>query len=420
MNSLGFQILMAIHIFLLPIDVDAAGIIRQASQFRSLDAKPGDEFGTSVAIDGHLAILGAPRVDDRGAAYIFDIRSGTQIAKLVPDDGLPEDLFGTSVAISGNVAIVGSLQADAAGRESGAAYLFDVSSGRQVHKLVGNDTNAEDEFGVSVDIEGNIAIVGAHQAGVGGMAYVFDVNTGSQIRKIAPHDVASDDLFGAAVALDGTTALIGARYDDDLGIAAGSAYLFDITTGHQLHKLHAHDGYWGDRFGMYVDIDGNTAIVASRYDDDAVKSSGSAYLFDVDTGNERFKLVAEDADPNDHFGSSVSVSGNLAILGAVNDDSLGNYTGSAYVFDVTTGKQLDKLYADDADLFDQFGQSVAIDGNRILVGAPQLFFAGTQNPLPSGKAYGFEVVVPEPSSLILASLGLLSIAALWKTRPQHQ
>jgi hypothetical protein len=148
---------------------------------------------------------------------------------------------------------------------------------------------------------------------------------------------------------------------------------------------------------MYLDIDGNTAIVASRYDDDAVKSSGSAYLFDVDTGKERFKIVADDQDPNDHFGSSVSVSGGLAVIGAVNDEAVGIYAGSAYLFDVHTGKQITKLNAEDGGYFDQFGHAVAIDGNTVVVGATQLNFNGTTDPLPSGKAYVYQIQVPEPN-----------------------
>ena len=368
--------------------------------YRANDAMSADEFGYSVNLDGNIGIYGAPGRGDNGlqsgAAYIMDVTTGEQLMKLVPNDGTAEDRFGVSVAVHDNVAIVGAIHADPRGMSSGAAYLFDINTGQQLHKLVGDSTVAGDEFGISVDIDNGVAIVGAHFHDEG-LAYLFDVDSGNQIGTLLSNDASPGDLFGVAVALDNNTALVGARYDDELGTAAGSAYLFDITTGDQLHKLNAHDGFWGDRFGMYVDVDGNTAIVASRYDDDVLKSSGSAYLFNVDDGQERFKIVAEDADPNDHFGSSVSVSGDLAIVGAANDRSFGNFSGSAYVFDVNSGKQLTKLNSSDPGFFQQFGTAVAIDGDLAIVGSSELIFAQTGDGMTSGRGFTFDLtVVPEP------------------------
>ncbi len=382
-------------------------------QFRSDNAAAGDEFGRSVSIDGKFGIVGAPFRDeadlDSGAAFIFDISTGQQLWKLIPNDLAAEDAFGTSVAIQGNRAIVGALHNDTNGRSAGAAYIFDVNTGQQLHKLTAADASAGDEFGVSVAIDKGVAIVGAHMDGEGS-AYLFNVETGRQTMKIQSDDKSVGDLFGVAVALDGGRALVGARYDDDLGTAAGSAYVFDVASGAQLQKLNALDGAWGDRFGMYLDISGDRAIVASRYDDDVKKSSGSAYIFDAVTGSQLFKVVAEDADPNDHFGSGVAADGDLVLIGAVNDDSFGQYSGSAYLFDMTDGRQLAKITADDVAPLDQFGQSVALNGQTALIGASMLNFAGSpQEPLPSGKAYVYSV--PEPSNLLMLLLGL-SILAL--------
>ena len=386
-------------------------------QFRSDDAAAGDEFGRSVSIDGTLGIVGAPLRDeadpDSGAAFVFDLSTGQQLHKLIPNDLAAEDAFGTSVAIQGNRAIVGALHDDDHGTSSGSAYIFDVNTGQQLHKLTASDASAGDEFGVSVAIDGGIAIVGAHMDGEGS-AYLFDVETGQQQMRIQSDDKAPEDLFGVAVALDSGRALVGARYDDDLGIASGSAYVFDVNTGDQLQKLNALDGAWGDRFGMYLDISGDRAVVASRYDDDVKKSSGSAYIFDVETGSQLFKIVADDADPNDHFGSGVATDGDLVLIGAVNDDDFGPYSGSAYLFDMTNGQQLAKITSDDVAPLDQFGQSVALDGRTALIGATMLNYAGSpQEPLPSGKAYVYSV--PEPSCCALLILGMLFLT-LWRGR----
>ena len=136
--------------------------------------------------------------------------------------------------------------------------------------------------------------------------------------------------------------------DDDAGNSSGSAYLFDVATGQQLHKLTANDAAAVDRFGVSVGISGGTAIVGARADDDAGNSSGSAYLFDVATGQQTHKLTADDAAELDFFGNSVSIGGGIAIVGAQGDDDGGDSSGSVYLFDVATGQQIHKLAAADA------------------------------------------------------------------------
>ncbi len=408
--NVSARILLAAVVWTLPVSVgNAASQPLFLRQFRAEDARPGDYFGRAVALDGRLAIIGAPQVDvrgdDSGAAYIFDVLSGQQLQKLTPLDGAAEDAFGISVSLQGNWAVVGAMDDDDAGLSSGSAYIFDVTTGQQVHKLRAHDAAAGDQFGISVDLDGNLAVVGAHLNGPGS-AYLFDVTTGQQVRRLQAADGSDDDRFGIAVALDAGQVLIGARFDQDLGISSGSAYLFDAATGAQQHKLYPHDGVRGDRFGMHLDLRDQHAVVASRYDDDALKSSGSAYIYDVTTGQEQSKIVAEDDDPNDHFGSAISISGDLAVVGAVNDDRLGIFAGSAYLFDLSTGQQRFKFTAADAQPWDQFGQSVAIDGDIALIGAPMLNYPGVAG-LPSGKAYVF--LIPEPSSVWLLAIALVTL-----------
>jgi len=209
-------------------------------------------------------------------------------------------------------------------------------------------------------------------------------------------------VFGGSVAISGNTALVGALGDNDGGSVSGSAYLFDITTGNQLAKLTASDAATGDVFGGSVAISGNTALVGARGDDDGGSFSGSAYLFDITTGNQLAKLTASDAATGDFFGESVAISGNTALVGAWGD---GSSSGSAYLFDITTGNQLAKLTASDAATSDEFGWSVAISGNTALVGA----LDDNDGGFGSGSAYLY-TTIPEPSTLLLgalASLGLL-------------
>ncbi|MCZ6651762.1 MAG: hypothetical protein O7D91_01900 [Planctomycetota bacterium] len=220
---------------------------------------------------------------------------GDQLFKLLPDDGAGNDQFGHSVAISGTTAIVGALwdNDNKTGLDSGSAYLFNITTGQQLFKLLPDDGAADDRFGRSVAINGTIAIVGViHDDDNGsnsGSSYLFDSATGEQIVKILPDDGAAGDRFGISVAISGTTAIVGASFDDDNGDLSGSAYIFGISdpvNPTQIARLLPDDGAEVDAFGGSVAISGTTVIGGARGDDDACPENpfcytGSAYLFDA-------------------------------------------------------------------------------------------------------------------------------------------
>ncbi|MEE8154748.1 MAG: FG-GAP repeat protein [Phycisphaerales bacterium] len=376
------------------------------------DGAEFDFFGKSVAISGTTAIVGAHSDDDNGSssgsAYLFDTTTGQQIAKLLADDGASEDLFGFSVAISGTTAIVGALWDDDNGIDSGSAYLFDTTTGLQIDKLLPNDGAPSDIFGASVAISGppgrEIAIVGAYQDDDNGInsgsAYLFHATTGRQIGKLLPNDGAAIDWFGISVAIDGPPgeeiAIVGALGDDDNGEASGSAYLFDVTTGAQFAKLLPDDGAAFDGFGRSVAISGVIAIVGAEDDDDNGIDSGSVYLFEIsDLKNpvQIAKFLPNDGAAVDRFGISVAISGTpgsqVAIVAAWGDDDNGDHSGSAYLIDISNPEepsQIAKLLPNDGAAGDFFGSSVAIDGMTAIVGA---FFDG-DNGYRSGSAYLFD------------------------------
>ncbi len=303
-----------------------------------IDGVAQDNFGDGVGISGTTAIVGAnggdDNGDDSGSAYLFDTTTGEQVGKLLPDDGAAGDYFGNFVGISGTTAIVGALHDDDNGEGSGSAYLFDTTTGQQIFKLIPDDGAANDRFGY-VAISGNTAIVGAawddDNGDDSGSAYLFDTTTGLQIHKLLPDDGGVVDYFGGSVAISGNTAIVGSN-----GSNSGSAYLFDVTTGQQIFKLLPDDGAAGDRFGV-VAISGNTAIVGAPGDDDNGRDSGSAYLFDTTTGQQIAKLLPEDGSARKYFGGRVGISGTTAIVGVSQDDDNGEESGSAYLFDTKTG-----------------------------------------------------------------------------------
>lgn len=395
-----------------------AGSFGVETKLTASDAAAFDRFGFSVAVSGNTAIVGAEDNDDSGfgsgAAYLFEVSTGRELLKLTATDGATSDSFGRSVAISGNTAIVGAYRDGS--RDEGSAYLFDVSMGAQLFKLTAGSSAGEfHNFGETVAISGNIAIVGepvgdGRRSGTGA-AYLFDATTGQLLHKLFASDGGLLDRFGQSVAISGSTAIVGAYLTDH---GAGAAYLFDVSTGQQLFKLSALDAAAGDNFGLGVGISGNTAIVgaSSKADDHGGRFSGEAYLFDVSAGTELFKLTDAETTAGDYFGISVAISGDTAIVGAFGDADAGTQSGSAYLFDATNGGQIAKLTASDAEEGNFFGRSVAISDSTAIVGAYKDMDAGGEL---SGSAYLF---TPEPSSLeLVASLvGLLGSIATNRRR----
>jgi hypothetical protein len=250
----------------------------------------------------------------------------------------------------------------------------------ELHKLTASDAAAGDRFGNSVAISGSTALVGARlddDAGEdSGSAYLYDFTDPNNIieTKLTASDAAAFDQFGKFVAISGSTALVGAWGNDDAGTNSGSAYLFDVATGVQLFKLTASDAADGDGFGWSVALSSATALVGAPGNGDAGTNSGSAYLYDFsDPCNiTEIKLTASDAATEDYFGSSVAISASTAIVGAHLDDDAGDASGSAYLYDFSDPCSVieTKLTASDAAADDRFGGSVALSGTTAIVGAP--------------------------------------------------
>ena len=268
----------------------------ELAKLTAADAAPGDVFGENVAIDGDTVVVGA-RGDNNvtGAVYVFRATDGwdthTEI-KLTASDGASEDLFGQSVAIDAGAGavVVGASQSRKAGG-TGAAYLFRTTDGGatygQLAKLTAADAAAGDGFGWSVAIDSGTIVVGAYgDDDAAGAAYVFRTSDdGIVYSKLTASDAAADDQFGVSVAIDGATVVVGAYQDGDAGIGSGSAYVFRTNDGSatydQVAKLTASDGAVNDAFGISVAIDGATVVVGAAQWLNA--GSGSAYVFEEDS-----------------------------------------------------------------------------------------------------------------------------------------
>ncbi|QDV80576.1 FG-GAP repeat protein [Botrimarina mediterranea] len=374
------------------------------------DGAGADRFGSAVGVSNGMAVVGAYQDDDNGdntgAAYLFNSLTGQQMAKLLPADAAAGDRVGQAVAIDGSRVLVGSPWDDDSGSLSGSVYLYDTQTGMELEKLTPHDGDAGDFFGSALGIAGDIAVIGAKgdddHGTSAGAAYLFEVSTGQQLFKLYADDASTSDQFGDSVAVTQGTAIVGAEKDDS-GPNSGAAYLFDTATGAQRYKLTADDAVAGAYFGYSVGVSGNVAIVGAINDRPNGGASGSAYLFDVNTGEQIVKLVPEDSRAGQYFGVSVAISGDFAIVGAYGDQEEGRFAGAAYLFDVPSGQQIAKLTADDLLAEQAFGWRVGIDSRQVIVGAH-----GTDmNTTFAGAAYVYNVPEPATSSCLLLSAFLI-------------
>jgi FG-GAP repeat len=367
-----------------------------------------DWFGNSVAVSGDTMVVGAPYEDSNatgvngtgfdlrtsfqsGAVYIFVRHEATwcQQAYLKPFNTGSNYSFGYSVAVSGNTVVVGAPGeasnatgvngngSDNSAQYSGAAYVFvrDGTNWSEQAYLKASNTGVEDNFGASVSLSGDTVVVGAYgeasnATGVNGdqsdnsarsgAAYVFGRSgtTWHQQAYLKASNTGFGDSFGWSVAVSGDTAIIGApgeasnaigvngNQSDDSAISAGAAYVFvrNGTDWSQQAYLKASntdipDRYFADGFGYAVAISGDTAVIGARYEDsnstgvngiesdNGAKDSGAAYVF-VRRGNDwtqQAYLKASNTEADDRFGETVAVSGDTIVIGADEEDS--NATG---------------------------------------------------------------------------------------------
>jgi hypothetical protein len=337
----------------------------QTAKLSASDGTAGIEFGYSVAISGNTIAVSSPNATGSisgrpGAVYVFtEPTTGwanmTQTAKLTPSDGAKGPWFGQSVAIGGGTILVGATGTAAAGFNNtglGAAYLFTEPSsgwanGNQTAILTSSDGVAADQFGHSVALSGGTAVVGALEATIGtnagqGAAYVFTepttgwATTNAQTAKLTATDGTASSFFGYSVSVSGPVIAVGAWGANN---DKGEAYEFTEpsngwATGTQTAILTASDGAAGDDFGFSVSTS-DSVIVASSPNATVSGNAdqGAAYEFTEPTTGwatmtQTTKLTASDGTANNNYGSSVSISGVTALIGA---DNAGGGQGAAYV-----------------------------------------------------------------------------------------
>jgi hypothetical protein len=389
---------------------------QQNLKLESSDQQIDDNHAISVAKSGDYIIAGAWHHDlngtggdplsNAGAAYIYHYDSSTetwyQEAKLLAADRELGDWFGISVDISGTYAVIGAVEKDAA---RGAAYVFERDGSGiwvQVAKLEATLRLPSDRFGNSVSISGNTIIVGAYHEDEdendmntmqnAGSAYIFkrENDVWSFTQKIVASDRDPIDYFGYSVAIWEDNLIVGAYHRDIPSLTEyGGAYAFTFNGSAWVETqiLEGIDPYYGDRFGWSVDVYQNYYIVGAPYHDyddvggDPKNNAGAAYIFNSDTSWSQDKIVGGDRYDQDNAGHDVAIYGTRALLGA----PLQNYgingdppywadAGAVFVYEKDGSEmwnQVQKLLTEDRFTSDKFGNSVDLDDDTIIGGAPE-------------------------------------------------
>ncbi|MCW5520635.1 T9SS type A sorting domain-containing protein [Aureitalea sp. L0-47] len=393
-----------------------ADVTNEDFKITANDGSADDEFSYSIALDDGIVAVGTPFDDDNGsnsgAAYLFDAATGVQIFKLLPSDGAANAEFGFSIAIQNGVVAVGAKGDSENGTNAGAAYLFDAATGMELFKILPNDGAAEDEFGNSITIDDGVVAVGAWRADefgdASGAAYLFDASTGNQLEKLLPDTGNDFQTFGVSVAMDSGVVAVGARTFFVLGqgYTFAKAYLFDVSNGNQLNVLQPDNlnvnGDLGGFFADCIDIDDGLVAVGAPQRSIFGDHSGAAYLFDVSTGTQVSEIIPDDGQDRDNFGISISLDNGTVFIGAHQDDENGFNSGSVYFYNAVTGTEINKLIASDGAALDLYGCSVAIDGNFAVVGARD----DDDNGNNSGSAYIYSGTI---LGLTETQLGMVSI-----------
>ncbi len=419
-----------VSVLVLAVAIADGGGAQQLEKLLAADGDVNDALGSAIAADGQRCVVAARKSDVAGAAYVFELGAAgwAQTAKLVPSDGVAAGTFGRSLAIDGDRVLVGANnQFPETTETAGAVYVFERAGAAwtQTAKLTASDAAEGDYFGVSVALEGDVAVVGAgwndDPSENAGSVYVFERQGTAWVEtaELAPLDAAASTgaFFGCSVAIAGSRILAGAYGNDSPTLNCGAAYVFELGESGwaQVAKLTAADADVADWFGLAVALspDGE-ALVGAPNDDQLGENAGAAYVFRAASGwAQTAKLVAADGGASDLFGFAADLDGDAIFVGADRDQgTVGLGAGSAYVFARVGSAWVEtaKIQPADAAPGDFFGRAVAVSGAVALAGSIGADDSGSE----SGAAYALDLcgLVPGLERAILsASGGPISLVA---------
>ena len=384
------------------------------------------KFGWAVATTRDLAVVGAPNDGlntNSGAVFLFarslnGSNTWTQTQILLPPDGRAADAFGTAVAISGNTLVVGAPFNSSPLTSAGAAYVYTNQTGTNLwgfqKKLVSTNAIVNDQFGSAVAISGDDIVVGIPLSDVGsqgdaGEAFIFERNQSGAnqwgiVKRLLSTNPFIADHFGGSVAINGNDVVVGVPLSDSSTQGdIGSAYIFERNQSGAnqwgiLARLTSTNPIIADHFGASVAISSNDVVVGVPLSDTGVTGdTGSAYIFERNQpATNQWGIVARLVSTNpvasDQFGSSVAMDGDVVVVGTPLADASGIDSGATYLFNRNQNGsnvwgQVDKFLPAAVGASDNFGCAVAIASNTVVVGA----YNGLNSGVRCGAAYMFRI-----------------------------
>lgn len=349
-----------------------------------------DQFAFSLDIQDGTIVAGCYKCDEQGgesgAAYVFtwDGFNWSEQGILSASDGAAFDRLGWNVALDGDRVLAGAPNNNDAGNDSGSAYIYDRLRGlwSESDKLVAPDAAAGDQFGKSVVISGDLAIVGAPLddtvAGVdAGSVYVFELVGGDwlPLEKLTAGMPQAGALFGSSLAIHGDTLAVGAHLEDDVEVGAGAVYLFEWNgiSFDLAQRVVSPDGLEDDRFGVDVALREDRMMVGAPNDDDfgfhSGANTGVVFYFERTAGTWNYVEKLRVQPQSSNLGAAVDFDGDWAVVGAFLDKDNGTDAGAAFGFrwNGSTWEYKYKFYSSDIFAYDEFSGAVAVDGDQFTV-----------------------------------------------------
>ncbi len=404
-------------------DVPVSDFIADKASSLSTEAKVSDTGPkTDIVIEQKdISLSEKIFLNETGSAFIQDINLGNSISQTDSNfflsyqtrlNGSENEAIGRSVTLRAeqntellafapkaeikvavNKPIIGQIGNDELTGTNANNIIYGSPQGtaNPISKITLNNPAADlsDAFSFNITISNGIVLAGSVNDDFGatdsGAAYLFNASDGTLLHTIYNPAPSNGDSFGWNTAIDGNRALISAINDDTGSSNTGSAYLYDVTSGALLHTFNNPTPGNNAHFGSSVALSNDVAIIGAEYGTTGGSRPGIAYLYDINTGSLLHTLTNPAPNHMDGFGYTVDISTNYAMVGAISDDTVGSGTGSAYIFDVVTGSLLHILNNPDPSTGYAFGNNVSISDSYALIGA-----TGYNSGV--GSAYLYDVV----------------------------
>ena len=337
-----------------------------------------DSFASDMDADDECVVVGAPSDNEfghnAGAAYVFDIHTGSLLHKLMPDDLEPGDRFGHTVEIENQIIAVSSIGDEHTSTRRGSVYLFEAQSGDFIRKItVPEGSVYETGFGRGLALHEDLLAVSAIRGNCcsrsqAAVVYLYDVESGDLIRSFVPEGASAFDSVNSAMVLLNEEQLV-VRWSAQLFSTNEVVYrvvVHDAANGEFIYALMPPGSPDQDRITGSIAVDDQRIVLGNFRRNEDLTVSPEIHIFDADSGQHIQELVRDDPVPYSSFGTGLALSGSYIALGVTPGNEISS--GAVELFSLDTFARVGRvLTADQTVGFDSFGSNISIAGDRLVV-----------------------------------------------------